>query len=703
MPRTDRPPRRLRPLAVPRLGLLSMRSFLRSPLPAAALAALMLIPLLYSGMYLWSFWDPFDRMEHLPVALVVEDEGAEVDGDRINAGEELSDTLLERGDLDWRLVDADDAARGLAGGDYYVTLTVPDHFSESLTSPSRDRENPTTALLVANYNDSNSYIVRQLAGSAFNEIRQAAASSAISDYLDQIFLGFNEIHDKTEEAADGADRLSEGAGDAENGSGELSDGIDDAHTGAGSLDEGLGDLYEGSKTLASGAGDASEQVSAKVDELDTLADDVLPRVEEDIPDIQDRAELIADVAAGVNDALDELPEEIDVSGMEEVDGRLATYLEENPELEQEQPDLHLLLTDLQDAMDTALDVAGFVNDNRAAIDATADDAAALSERASEIADDLPDIVGKAEDARDQIDELDEGLADLAEGAGRLRDGLSTASEGAGDLNTGLGTIGEGAGELHDGLGELASGSDELASGLADGVEEMPTYSDDGRTTAAEMMSDPVRLDSEVDNEVPDYGTGFAPFFVPLSLWVGAMVVFMVLPALSDRALASAAPSWRVALSGRVAPMLLGWAQVLVMMAVLHVGLGLESVNWPLMLAFLLLTASAFAATVQFLTVRFKAAGRVVALALLVLQLTSAGGTYPIETSPDFFQAIGPYLPLHWGVTAMRHLIGGGDMALVAQAFGVMSLWLVIPLLLTWLAVARKRSWTMSTLHPALKI
>ncbi|SIO90080.1 YhgE/Pip domain-containing protein [Nocardiopsis sp. JB363] len=702
MPRTDRAPR-YRPFAAPRLGLLTLRSFLRSPLPTAALAALMLIPLLYSGMYLWSFWDPFDRMEHLPVALVVEDQGAEVDGERVNAGEELSDTLLERGDLDWQPVDADEAARGLAAGDYYVTLTVPGHFSESLTSPSRDREDPTTALLVADYNDSNSYIVRQLAGSAFNEIREAAATSATSDYLDRIFLGFNEIHDRTEEASDGADQLSEGAGDAESGSGELSDGIDDAHTGAGSLDEGIGDLYEGSRTLARGAGDASEQVSAKVDELDTLADDVLPQVEEDVPDIQERAELIADVAAGVNDALDELPEEIDVSGMEEVDGRLATYLEENPELEREQPDLHVLLTDLQDAMDTALDVAGFVNDNRAEIDATAADAAALSDRASEIADDLPDIVSKAEDARDQVDDLDEGLADLAEGAGQLRDGLSDASEGAGDLDTGLGTLSGGAGDLYDGLGDLSSGSDELASGLADGVEEMPAYSDDGRTTAAEMMSDPVRLDSEVDNEVPDYGTGFAPFFVPLSLWVGAMVVFMVLPALSDRGLASAAPSWRVALAGRVVPTVLGWAQVLIMMAVLHLGLGLEPANGPLMMAFLLLTASAFAATLQFLTVRLKAAGRVVALALLVLQLTSAGGTYPIETSPDFFQAIGPYLPLHWGVTAMRHLIGGGDMMLVAQAFGVMSLWLVVPLLLTWLAVARKRSWTMSTLYPALRI
>jgi putative membrane protein len=680
-----------------------MRSFLRSPLPTAALAALMLIPLLYSGMYLWSFWDPFDRMENLPVALVNADEGAEVDDEEVNAGDELTETLLDRGDLDWHLVDAQEAAAGLDEGTYYVTLTIPAHFSEAITSPSRDRENPVPALLVANYNDSNSYIVRQLAGSAFKEIREAAATSAISDYLDQIFLGFNEIHGKTEEAAEGADQISTGAGDAETGSGELSEGIDSAHEGAGSLSGGIGQLYEGSKTIATGATEASNEVSEKVGELDDLVDEWLPQLEEDIPDIQEKAKEAAKVSGAVSEALGELPEEIDVTALSEVDGRLADYLEDHPELEEEQSELYGLLTDLQGGMATALEVAGFVNDNREDIDSAAAEAAALSQKAVSLSEDLPDIVEDAEDAREQVDELAEGLAELAEGTRNLRDGLSGAAEGAGELNTGLGTLSGGAGDLHEGLGELSSGSEELAGGLADGVEEIPTYSDQGRVTASDMMSEPVRLDSEVDNEVPNYGTGFAPFFVPLSLWVGAMMVFMVLPALSSRALSSSAASWRVALSGRVVPLLLGWAQVAVMLTVLHLALGLESQNWLLLIAFLVLTSAAFTATVQYLNVKFNAAGRVVALVLLVLQLTSAGGTYPIETSPAFFQAIGPYLPLHWGVTAMRHLVGGGDMTVVAQAFGVMALWLVVPLLLTWLTVERKRMWTMSALYPSLKL
>ena len=688
---------------MPRLGLLTMRSFLRSPLPTAALAALLIIPLLYSGMYLWSFWDPFGRMEHLPIALVNEDVPVEAGDREVAAGDELADTLLDGADLDWRLVDADEAARGVADGTYYVSLTIPSNFSENLTSPSRDREGPVPAMLVANYNDSNSYIVRSLAGAAFKEVREAAAESAVSDYLDEIFLGFNEIHGSTEEAAEGAGELAGGADSAEEGSGELSTGIDSAHTGAGSLNSGLGELYAGSRELATGATTASDEVSAQVEKLDELADEWLPQLEEDLPGLQERARTVSRIAGDLSTALDALPEEIDTTELAAVDQRLTEYLEDNPDLETEQPDLYTLLTDVQDALGVGLTTAEYVNDNREDIRTASEEASELSTDAANLAEDLPDMVDGAEGARDDVDELAEGLEEIASGARTLRDGLGDASDGAGDLDEGLGELSGGAGDLHDGLGDLSEGSDELADGLAEGVEEIPTYSDEGRTTAADMMSRPVRLDTEVDNESPNYGTGFAPFFVPLSLWVGAMVVFMVLPALSSRALSSTAASWRVALAGRVVPLLLGAGQVAVMLTALHLLLGLEAQRWPLMIAFLLLTSAAFTATVQYLNVRFNAAGRVIALALLVLQLTSAGGTYPIETSPAFFQAVGPYLPLHWAVTAMRHLIGGGDMVLVWQAFGVMSLWLVIPLLLTWMAVERRRTWTMSALYPALKL
>ncbi|WP_433226890.1 YhgE/Pip family protein [Microtetraspora malaysiensis] len=217
------------------------------------------------------------------------------------------------------------------------------------------------------------------------------------------------------------------------------------------------------------------------------------------------------------------------------------------------------------------------------------------------------------------------------------------------------------------------------------------------------MSEPVRVSTEVDNEVPNYGTGFAPFFLPLALWVGAMVTYMVLRPVNPRMLAGSAPAWRTALAGWLPGVAMGALQVAVLLAVLRFGLGMEARHWAGAAAFLLLTVAAFLAIVQAVNALVGPPGRVLVLALLMLQLTSAAGTYPIETSPGFFQTISPWLPMSWVVAGMRRLISGGDTIIVWQACGVLSLFVVAGLALTMLAVRKGRTWTMRRLKPELAL
>lgn len=92
------------------------------------------------------------------------------------------------------------------------------------------------------------------------------------------------------------------------------------------------------------------------------------------------------------------------------------------------------------------------------------------------------------------------------------------------------------------------------------------------------MSDPVQLSSDAAHKAPNYGTGFAPYFIPLSLWVGAMVAYMLIQPLNRRALAMGAASWRVALSGWLPVFGVGVLQTAALMSVLHFALGLEMVR-----------------------------------------------------------------------------------------------------------------------------
>jgi putative membrane protein len=120
-----------------------------------------------------------------------------------------------------------------------------------------------------------------------------------------------------------------------------------------------------------------------------------------------------------------------------------------------------------------------------------------------------------------------------------------------------------------------------------------------------------------------------------------------------------------------------------------------------MYGFLVLTAAAFTALIQWLGARLGPAGRLAALALLMLQLTSSGGTYPIETTPGFLQAIHPFLPMTYVVSSLRHLVNGGPGGTVLTGAVVLAGFGAAAFALTTLAAWRGRRLTPSKLHPDL--
>jgi putative membrane protein len=144
-------------------------------------------------------------------------------------------------------------------------------------------------------------------------------------------------------------------------------------------------------------------------------------------------------------------------------------------------------------------------------------------------------------------------------------------------------------------------------------------------------------------------------------------------------------------------------QAAALLSVLHWGLGLQMVRSLGTAGFLLVVTASFAALVQFFTARFGPAGRIIVLALLMLQLTSAGGTYPVQTSPGFFNVLHPWLPMSHVVEGLRHLITGGGLGPVWQACAVLTAFAVSALALTAYTARRSQMWTIDRLHPEISL
>ncbi|WP_327246881.1 YhgE/Pip domain-containing protein [Streptomyces sp. NBC_01320] len=692
----------------PRLAALELKRFGRGKLPRAALVALLLLPLLYGALYLWSFWDPYSRLDKIPVALVNEDKGATAAGKRVEAGDEITAKLLDSKVFEWHEVSSAEAGRGVEDGTYYLSLTMPSDFSKRIASSSGD--SPETGALQVRTNDANNYIVGQISRTVFSEVRTAASTNASRGFLDRIFISFSDLHDATAEAAKGADDLKGGIGKAKKGSKDLADGLKDAKAGSGRLESGIVKLNKGAGDLETGSREVADGTQLLADKVNGVAADVRPFLKDNGKSIGDAARLVADSSQTVRDNLDVLVKAAPTAATaaHKSSADLADVYRTRC-TEQPLPDptvcppLKRATTAAADVAKVADDVNVLVKDQNGDLKKLRGQLTTLQKQADALAERSPHLDEDLKSAVSQINALNTGAHKVARGADELHTGLATAKTGSTDLNTGVGRLKTGATDLDRGLIRLNDGSATLAQGLNDGVGKIPDYDKQDRDRRTDVMADPVKLASQSLHRAPNYGTGFAPYFIPLSLWVGAMVAYMLIQPLNRRALAAGASAWRIAFAGWLPVAAIGLLQVAALMSVLHWGLGLQMAHAAGTIGFLALVTCCFGAIVQWLNARFGAAGRILVLAVLMLQLTSAGGTYPVQTSPGFFGAIHPYLPMSYVVESLRRLITGGGLGPVWQGCAVLLAFTAGALALTAVSARRKQVWTLDRLHPELSL
>jgi putative membrane protein len=297
-----------------------------------------------------------------------------------------------------------------------------------------------------------------------------------------------------------------------------------------------------------------------------------------------------------------------------------------------------------------------------------------------------------------------GAKALAAGASTLSDGLNSAKVGTAKLSSGATKMAASTPALAAGLSDAQAGADKLGTKLSDGANEIPNDSTEVRTARANAVSTPVTVEADHIWQADSWGEGFAPFFIPLALWVGALITWLLLRPLQTRALMTSVNGFRMAWGSLNSALLLSVGQVVIMLSVMHFAIGLNPKNVVATICFTLLTAAAFFALQQFFQVTLgSAVGKVVIIVLLMVQLASAGGTYPIQTTPGFLQAISPYMPMTYVVNGLREAITGGIEGRFWTSVVVLVAIFVVSLAATSIVSARKRMWTMSRLHPALSI
>ena len=625
-------------------------------------AAVIIIPAIYTTLFLGSMWDPYGNVGKLPV-----DRPVVLDGRTLHIGKDLAEELKGNDSLDFCFPSEEDAEKGLETGRYYMVITIPEDFSENaaaLTAPS-----PEKMVLQFKTNPGTNYIASKMGETAMKELKNSIREEVTRSYA-QVMI------DKAAEAADGV--------------AQAVDGIQNLDTGASSLAGGIAEAGEGGEKLASGTAAADESMVSLSKGLSVLEEKTsgLPAA---ASALDEGAGALTDGAQSISQGLDTLS--IGVSDLQEGADALSAGLNavtgeggaQSAQLRSGAAALRDALGAIISTMPTAdsgpADITGDLSGLAAELSALQQQAAALSQGidaytagADTAADAGLQLAAGVTQLQAGVDSLRSGMSDLNSGIISLRSGTSSLAEsapaltegitqaaggaeqiqqqgtlalrlGAADLDNGLGQLGEGAADLKNGTSLLASEAARISS-------ETEIFSDGSREQREEivdMFAAPLEIEEEQVTYVADNGHAMAPYMMSVGLWVGCIAFCLMYPLTSCPGKPGSGVKWWLSKASVLA--VTAVLQAAVMLGALAFFDGFEPERAALTALTACAASVAFMSVMYFFTSLLGRVGSFLMLVFMVVQLAGSAGTYPLEIS---------WVPFTYTVTAFRSTISGGE-------------------------------------------
>lgn len=606
-----------------------------SKLRLSALGVL-LLPAIYALIYLASVWDPNAYTQALPVGLVSEDAGLIYRGINVNVGRELLSALEAKKEFAYTRYPTADAAReAVRRREAIFALIVPADFSR-LATPGAEAQR---GRLIVYTSEGNSYtgagIARRFAPEVAHQVNETLNEKRWSLVLDSSAGSARTLQSLRNNVAslkEGSEQLAEGMRQAQKGGVSLAAGTRSAASGAVQLGTGATQLAEAGVPLADGFRRTAGALRQMQTRLPTDAE--LRALRAGATSLSTGEAVLADALGQLQAGAGQLS-----TGMGEFKERAEDSLFVGAEVVRGAERLQAGSVQLSDGLRQAAAQQEKLQSGAKQLETGV---YRLAAGVSAIGSGVAGLTAALPEER-RLDDFASGLKDTARAAQILQGGLKQVDEGASSFGAALVRLDEGATRLSSGLHLLATS---LPS-------ETPTL--DGSPPGLAASTESVL---EVVAPVPNNGTGLAPNFVPMALWVGALMtcfLFHVRQLPMGVADASLPARW---LGKLAVPAVLVLGQALVMLVMMVLVFDVRVPNLATFMLTLAIASLTFLAIVFSMVKLLGDIGKVLAMLLLILQLSSAGALIPIELTNEFFQKISPYLPFTWVVRAFRATLFG---------------------------------------------
>lgn len=609
-----------------------------------------------------------------------EDKGASLNGKSLNVGESVEKKLKDNHDLGWEFVSKQQADEGVNNGHFYAVVTIPSDFSQKAASITESE--PQQAVINFTTTPAKNYIGSLVSNQAAAKVKSSVSEQITQAYAKGILENLDKLGIGLDTAANGASTLHDGLGRLQSGTQTYVGGVKQLAVNQQSLAGGLAQLSDGSRKLQAGLGQLSnnlptesqlsqlsngmKQLQSGINQLNASVSNPSPVLAAQQNKVKTEAQTLAQtMRASESDlltaggTLQALGTQAAASGSESTTISLSQISNISRAFTETQTIIEQTTTLLKDLRVLTQQLSAQQTQLQAGV--------------SVLNNGVNQLTPNAITAFNGYNNVRFANNQLLAGSASLTNGLSEAKSGSQKLANGASLLESRSGALIDGTSQLASGADTLANKLADAsnrIKIQPT----GATTQ-QQIANPVKSEMAEKGNVPNYGYALSPYVLSLSLFVGAIVLNVIYPIRKTFSEQESAIRWwlsKASVAGVAAFM-----QATILMLVMVFFLGLTPEHPAHFIGAIYLTSFAYMSIVSLLVIVLDNPGRFLAMVLLVLQLGSSEGTFPIQTANGFFQAINPLVPMTYSIRALRQAISGG----LDNAFYGGSMWVLVGFLL----------------------
>lgn len=651
-----------------------------------SMAVISFIPILYSGFFLGSIWDPYGQTKNLPVAFVNEDKGASLNGKVLNVGESVEKKLKDNHDLGWEFVSKQQADEGVNSGHFYAVVTIPHDFSQKVSSITESE--PRQAVINFTTTPAKNYIGSLVSNQAAAKVKSSVSEQITQAYAKGILENLDKLGIGLDTAANGASTLHDGLGRLQSGTQAYVGGVKQLAVNQQSLAGGLAQLSDGSRKLQAGLGQLSNnlptesqlsQLSDGMKKLQSGINQLNASVSNPSPVLVAQQNKVNTDAQTLKKTVEDSESDLLAAGvtLRTLDTQAAASSSKSTTISLPQiSNISQAFTKTQTIIEQTTTLLGDLQTLTQQLSAQQ---IQLQAGVSALNNGVNQLTPNAITAFNGYNSVRFANNQLLAGSTSLTNGLNEAKSGSQKLANGASLLESRSGALIDGTSQLASGANTLANKLADAsnrIKIQPT----GATTQ-QQIANPVKSEVTEKGNVPNYGYALSPYVLSLSLFVGVIVLNVIYPIRKTFSEQESAIRWwlsKASVAGVAAFM-----QATILMLVMVFFLGLTPEHPAHFIGAIYLTSFAYMSIVSLLVIVLDNPGRFLAMVLLVLQLGSSEGTFPIQTANGFFQTINPLVPMTYSIRALRQAISGGlDNAFYGGSMWVLAGFLLVANLLT---------------------